>query len=163
MDPADLQDVVDRALRELPGPRAPRTLLPRVMAAVRQQQNRTAQNAVPQELPSAGRTWFRWPLGWQAASVAALILLVMGLGWVLPSAQAAVSDVTADAMTSIKARVATVAEDASDVAGIARVLWQAALQPILGYVFVFILVMSAASAALGVAVGRVALGGASQL
>ena len=67
MDPADLD--LDRALTELPRPRAPRTLLPRVMAAA-------AQPAAP---PATG--WFTWPRAWQGASIAAALALTALIGW----------------------------------------------------------------------------------
>ena len=34
MDPDELASLIDRELRDLPGPRAPRSLLPRVLEAV---------------------------------------------------------------------------------------------------------------------------------
>jgi len=72
---ADLEQRVDRELRRLPAPRAPHTLLPRVLAAVEAWVNR----------PWYTRAWFTWPLGWQVASVALLALVVAGV-WMLPPA-----------------------------------------------------------------------------
>lgn len=72
---ADLEQRVDRELRRLPAPRAPQTLLPRVLAAVEAWVNR----------PWYTRAWFTWPLGWQVASVALLALAFAGL-WMLPPA-----------------------------------------------------------------------------
>ena len=72
---ADLEQRVDRELRRLPAPRAPHTLLPRVLAAVEAWVNR----------PWYTRAWFTWPLGWQVASVALLVLAVAGV-WMLPPA-----------------------------------------------------------------------------
>lgn len=72
---ADLEQRVDRELRRLPAPRAPHTLLPRVLAAVEAWVNR----------PWYTRAWFTWPLGWQVASVALLALAVAGV-WMLPPA-----------------------------------------------------------------------------
>ena len=76
---ADLEQKVDRELRRLPAPRAPRTLLPRVLAAVEAWVNR----------PWYTRAWFTWPVGWQVASVALLALVVGGV-WMLPPAPASV-------------------------------------------------------------------------
>jgi hypothetical protein len=149
MDPADLKSEIDRALKSLPDPRAPRTLLPRVMAAVEQQQARQPKR----------RTWFTWPLGWQVASVTALILLAAGLAWVLPSAQTAVSASTANAVASVHTRFAGVIEDASALTTAARIVWTAFFQPIVGCLLAFLVVMSVACAAFGAALGRVALGG----
>lgn len=71
----DLEQRVDRELRRLPAPRAPHTLLPRVLAAVDAWVNR----------PWYTRAWFTWPLGWQVASVALLALAFAGI-WMLPPA-----------------------------------------------------------------------------
>ena len=60
MNPDDLERLAHHELHRLPAPRAPRTLLPRVMAAVEAWANR----------PWYTRAWFTWPLGWQVASLA---------------------------------------------------------------------------------------------
>src|SRR6476619_4271633 len=75
MQPSDLERIVDRELRRLPAPRAPQTLLPRVMAAVDAWARR----------PWYTRAWFTWPLGWQIASIVMLALFAVGL-WMLPPA-----------------------------------------------------------------------------
>ena len=76
---ADLEQRVDRELRRLPVPRAPHTLLPRVLAAVEAWVNR----------PWYTRAWFTWPLGWQVASVALVALAFVGV-WMLPPAPSSV-------------------------------------------------------------------------
>lgn len=76
---ADLEQKVDHELRRLPAPRAPHTLLPRVLAAVDAWMNR----------PWYTRAWFTWPVGWQVASVGLLALVVAGV-WMLPPAPASV-------------------------------------------------------------------------
>ena len=81
----DPQDPLTRALRALPEPRAPRTLAPRVMAAVH------ARIARP-----APRTWFDWPLGWRVSSavgavsvvIAVILVWPMALAWLQPAADA---------------------------------------------------------------------------
>src|SRR4051812_35357151 len=79
MHPADLETLIDRELRQLTPPRAPQTLLPRVIAAV---QAWTAR-------PWYERAWFTWPLGWQLASIAALLVVVAASALLLPRAAAA--------------------------------------------------------------------------
>lgn len=74
-DNDELAAFVDRELRRLPTPRAPETLLPRVLAAADAWARR----------PWYTRAWFAWPAAWRAASVAALALAVFGL-WQLPPA-----------------------------------------------------------------------------
>jgi hypothetical protein len=76
-DNDDLAAFVDRELRRLPTPRAPQTLLPRVLAAADAWARR----------PWYTRAWFAWPAGWRVASVAAVALLVFGV-WKLPPAPA---------------------------------------------------------------------------
>ena len=80
MDPADLERQIDRELRALPVPRAPRTLLPRIMAAVEE----TAQR------PWYMRTWLQWPMAWQLASAMVLIGVVAAGSVLLPQLRAAV-------------------------------------------------------------------------
>ena len=72
---SDLEQKVDRELKRLPAPRAPHTLLPRVLAAVDAWARR----------PWYTRAWFTWPLGWQVASVVLLALVAAG-AWMLPPA-----------------------------------------------------------------------------
>lgn len=119
---ADLEQKVDRELRRLPAPRAPHTLLPRVLAAVEAWVNR----------PWYTRAWFTWPLGWQVASVALLVLAVVGV-WMLPPAPTSVV-VTTNA---------------------GRVLWRTMVEPFLAYAFVIVVIMCLACAAFGAALSYV--------
>jgi hypothetical protein len=152
MLPDDLEDVVDRALKGLPAPRAPRTLVPRVMAAVEAGRARKPR----------ARPWLAWPLAWQVASVAVAIMLAVGMARLWPHAQGAVqqsvSPVLADASTS----VAGIASKATTAASVIRIIWNAIVQPLVAYVLVLVLVMCAACAAFGAALGRVVLGGVPQ-
>jgi Na+/proline symporter len=81
MTPADddLEARVDRALRRLPSPRAPHTLLPRVMTSVHAWRER----------PWYTRAWFAWPLGWRLLSIVPAALL-MYFVWHLPAPPAQV-------------------------------------------------------------------------
>ena len=65
MDPDELASLIDRELRDLPGPRAPRSLLPRVLEAVAEARR-----------PWYARAWRTWPRAWQAASVVACALFL---------------------------------------------------------------------------------------
>ena len=76
-DNDELERLADHELRRLPQPRAPHTLLPRVMAAVE----------VWAQRPWYTRAWFAWPVGWRVASLAPLALLAYALwSWSLPAA-----------------------------------------------------------------------------
>jgi hypothetical protein len=152
MLPDDLEDVVDRALKQLPGPRAPRTLMPRVMAAIETERART----------SSARPWLAWPLAWQVASVTALIVLGVGMARLWPGALSVVQQSTPPVFADVTSFVVDVARKASAAANVTRIVWHALVEPLVGYLLVLVLVMCAACATFGAALGRVALGGVSQ-
>jgi hypothetical protein len=138
MDPAELERLIDRELRRLPAPRAPRTLLPGVMRAVRA---RTA--AAP------ARGFLTWPRLWQVASVAALVVLVVGVVRVWPIAQETIAGVE-------------IAQQFDRLVSAGRVVWRVLVQPVAIFALVMVTAMGIACAVFGTALGRVAFGGASQ-
>ena len=133
MEPVDF-DELDRALKELPAPRAPRTLLPRVLAVTVDK---------PAARPSG---WLTWPLGWQVASIAAVLLAVAGV-WAFAATP--------------PPQVAEAASTAGEVATLLRVLWDVMFQPVATYIFVLGLSLALACA-LAWAALEAALGGASR-
>jgi hypothetical protein len=132
MDPADLERLLDAELRRLPVPRAPQTLLPRVMAAVR-----------PAEAVSG---WSTWPRAWQTAAAILMLAAAAGAAWLA---------------TAPPAPVAGLAERAGDTAALIRVLWDVLLGPAAAYLFVLGIALTLACAAAWAAL-ELALGGASQ-
>lgn len=64
MNPVDLQEIVDRELKRLPTPRAPRTLLPRVLAATVEWK------------PARSYAWV-WQIAALTALAAAVVVAVM--------------------------------------------------------------------------------------
>jgi len=128
MPHGDLEQIVGHELRRLPLPAAPPTLLPRVLAAVEAWARR----------PWYARTWFTWPIAWQAASVAALAAILAGVLVVGPWAQQSI-----EATTTITA---------------ARILWRTLAAPLVPYVFALVVMMCLACAALGTALTHVAFG-----
>jgi hypothetical protein len=123
-DEADRDDAVQRALARLPYRRAPRTLLPRIMAAVSR--------------PWYARAWLTWPHAWQAASLVLLVALGAAAWWLasgieLPEETAH----TADAMTTL-----------------ARVVWRIALEPVFAYVLVLSILATFTAAAAWAALAR---------
>jgi hypothetical protein len=144
----DESDDIDRALKQLPTPRAPRTLLPRVMAAV------DARRAA-----SAPRPWLDWPLGWQLASAALVVVLAIGVVQLWPSTQAAIGRSATSVMTSVTTQFGGFAEGASVAVTLAGTFWRLLVQPLSGYALALVLVMGAACATFGAALNRVALGG----
>jgi hypothetical protein len=138
MDPADLADLerlLDRELKGLPTPRAPQTLMPRVMAAVSAGQ----RGAVP------ATGWSTWSPAWQASSVGVLLLLVATIAWLYSMPPAPVVETT---------------RTAGEVAAVMRVFWDVLLQPVATYIFVLGVSLALACAAAWAAF-ELALGGAS--
>jgi hypothetical protein len=148
---------VTRGVRRLPLPRAPHTLLPRVMTAVQQWAQR----------PWYAREWFTWPLGWQIASVAALLALLVGGVTQYTSLQTAVMAALAAGSASLPgapgflqgaqfvpemlAAARGLAQGAVLIVQTAGVVARAAFDAIGPYVAAVVLMMCLACAALGLA------------
>lgn len=126
-DNEDLERFVDRALRELPSPRAPRTLLPRVMEAVDAASRRAWYS----------RSWFTWSRWLQAASLTVAALVAVGL-WRLPMALPAPPPAVAAAVRT------------------ARVFWEVS-QPLLPYLGAVLILMAVACVLFGAALNYVLL------
>ena len=146
MDPADLEDVVDRELKGLPFPRAPRTLLPRVMAAVDQLARR----------PWYSRAWFTWPHEWQVASLLVLGLVVAGVALLMPGALAVAGGAASRFAPRAISEVADTASRVDATINAGRVVWRALIEPLASYAFVLVALMCVACAAFGTALNRVA-------
>ncbi len=150
MNPEDLERLTHRELQRLPSPRAPHTLLPRVMAAVEASRAR----------PWYARAWFTWPVGWQVASVVMLGLLIAGAVLLGPRLQAAAS--------SMIAALQVFAAGASDTAPIettangARILWRTLLAPLATYALVVVVLMFLACAVFGTALNHIVIERAEQ-
>jgi hypothetical protein len=144
----DLDRLVDRELSQLPTPRAPHTLLPRVLAAVEHLTRR----------PWYARAWLTWPLGWQIVSLVALATIVAGGAVLVPSARVAASDATSKLASGVIGEVAATLNllDAAMNAG--RVLWRALLEPLAAYALALVVLMCLACAVFGTALNRVAFG-----
>ena len=135
MDPVDPDDRLDRALRQLPQPRAPRSLLPRVLAAT-----------VEHPAAPAASGWSTWPRGWRLAAAAVFLAFAVG-AWRL--------------FTAPPSGLSETAEQAGDIATVVRALWGVMLQPVATYLFVLGISLALACA-LAWAALEAALGGASQ-
>jgi hypothetical protein len=147
MDPADLERLVDRELRALPPPRAPRTLLPRVMAAVEE---------AAAEQPWYARTWLTWPVGWQIASLVFLFSAIAGAAILWPTVEAAIN--TLSFVTEVRGDVASTARDVETATTALRVLWRTLLAPVVPYAFALVLLMCAACAIFGTALNHLVFG-----
>jgi hypothetical protein len=132
VDEFDLERIVDRELRRLPAPRAPRSLAPRVMAAV----------AASRPAAWYARPWLMWPVWMQAVSVIALAGLAAG-AW------------------SLWNEAPVVAQRANQMAAVSRAFWNVLFGPIAIVVLALTIVVALACAAAWTAVSRVTFGGAS--
>ena len=144
MNTPDLETRVDRELRRLPAPRAPHTLLPRVMAAAQAWAER----------PWYTRAWVTWPLAWQVVSIAALVAIVAGGAVLLPHARSAATSVTT-AFASDEAVAVT--QQVAYTTSSARILWRTLLEPLLTYVFGIVVLMVLACVAFGTALNYVVI------
>ncbi len=142
MNPIDLETLVDRGLRKLPPPRAPHTLLPRVLAAVQRWSER----------PWYARAWFTWPVGGQIVSVAALMLILVGGALLMMTAQSAFDQTTARLLSD----VTPIAHRAEATLNAARVVWRAVIEPLTPYAFALVTLMCLACVAFGSALNHVA-------
>ncbi|MEP6914855.1 MAG: hypothetical protein ABJC89_04385 [Acidobacteriota bacterium] len=147
MHPGDLESLVDRELRQLPLPKAPLTLLPRVMAAVQHWAGR----------PWYGRAWFTWPVWGQVASLATLTLLFAGVVAVLPGMLAGAADAAAPVSSVVTGHASALKQNVEIVATAAGVVWRALLGPLMPYAFAVALLMFLACVAFGTAFNHLVL------
>jgi hypothetical protein len=146
MDPAELERLIDRELRKLPAPRAPHTLLARVMAAAQESASRQWYT----------RAWLTWPVGWQVASVVVLLMSFAGGAVLLPTLQEAASALTF--VANVRGDVAETARDVEVATTAVRVLWQSLLAPVVPYAFGLVLLMCVACAVFGTALNHLVFG-----
>jgi hypothetical protein len=146
MEPADLEYLIERELRSLPAPRAPRTLLPRVMAAATAAARR----------PWYSRAWLDWPIGWQLASALVLIGVVAGGSVVLPHVRDAVEAISF--VANVRSDVASSAQEVETATTAVRVLWRTLLAPVVPWAFGLVTLMCAACAVFGTALNHLVFG-----
>jgi hypothetical protein len=132
VDEQDLERLVDRELKRLPLPRAPRSLAPRVMAAV----------AAIRPPAWYARPWLQWPIALQALSVVLFAGLAAG-AWQLWN------------------EAPQIAGRVNQMAAVSRALWNVLFGPIAIVVLGLTIVVALACAAAWTAVSRVTFGGAS--
>jgi hypothetical protein len=150
MDPADLERLIDRELRALPPPRAPRTLLPRVMAAVEASKHQ----------PWYSRAWLTWPIGWQVASIVLLVGTVAGGVSLLPALRSAATVLSF--VEGVDPGVVETARDVEVATTAVRVLWRSLVAPIVPYAFALVSLMCVACAVFGTALNHLVFGKALQ-
>ncbi len=147
MTPDELEKMIDCELKRLPAPRAPRTLLPRVLAAV--QARATA--------PWYQRAWLTWPRQWQALSLAALVALLAGAALLLPGVDSAAGGYAAKLAGGLGGRLGAAGKNFATGMNTALMLWRSLVQPALGYALALVTLMFLACVTFGTALTRVAL------
>lgn len=149
MQPPDLETLVHLALTALPPPQAPRTLLPRVMAGIHRPRPAWHQ-----------RAWWTWPVVFQFASLAVLVVVVWASTLALPAMNEGTRILTTRTgagwglFSVCGAGLGTLVDAAS--------VLQRVSAPAMGYVVSLTLAMCAAFAVCSAAIARVVLGGSSQ-
>ena len=144
----NLEQLVDRELKRLPQPRAPHTLMARVLAAV----------AAMPALPWYARPWRRWPLGWQLTSAAVVLTVLVGTTLAV---QYAVQMFNPEALPAAASASALLSRAALVTRGI-ETIWRVLVEPLALVAIVPVLMMFGATVVFGAALGRLAFGGPSQ-
>jgi hypothetical protein len=144
-------DHITRELKQLPAPRAPQSLLPRVMAAV----------ALEERKPWYARPWMTWPPLAQAASVVLVGGLAAGVWSLWPNLPQLAAGSGSPMAVATVSWITDVVNRATQVSTVVRALWQVLLGPIAIIVVGLTVIVSLACAAAWTAVRRTALGGAS--
>ena len=148
----ELETLVGKELGQLSLPRAPHTLVPRVLAAVQEWAGR----------PWYAREWFTWPLAWQVLSFGALILLVGGSATLLSSAVAVTTGAGSTFAPDLVRDVAGIAGRVGATTNAARIFWRTLLEPFAAYMSGLVALMCLACAAFGAALTYVIPGRALQ-
>jgi hypothetical protein len=148
VDPERFADVVGTRLRHLPMPSAPRTLLPRVMAAAERWARR----------PWYARAWFSWPLAWQAASIAVLCVLGAGAVMLLPGVEGAAARIVTRYTAGVGGNAVDIIGRVDVTIKAALILWRTIVRSLAPCAFAFIALMCLACAVLGAALNHVAFG-----
>jgi hypothetical protein len=148
MDADDLERHVQRDFAQLPTPRAPRTLRPRVLAAV-------APDVV-------GRPWFTWPWPLQVAALLTVVACAAALAWEWPAVMAALSSTVPERLHTGAGYVASAAETGSSVVRLLHLTWTGVVAPMAKLTLLLTVMLCTACAVCLAAFSRVALGGASQ-
>ena len=148
MEPEDLERQAQRAFAALPTPRAPRTLRPRVLAAV--------------SAPPVGHPWFTWPWPAQVATLVVVVGAAFGLAWAWPLLIASVIGTLPASVQTGASYASGLADAGGDVWRVLQLTWSSVVAPLARIVLLLTLVLCTACALCLAAFSRVALGGASQ-
>ena len=155
MLPADHDPVVHRALTQLPFPRAPLTLLPRVLAAARAWAER----------PWYQRRWLTWPAQWQAASLITFVLVLAGAAVLLPRVGSLVQETAASvplgrftAAAAVAAQLGRSVREVGAAADAIGITWRVLALPVVVYGVALLMLMYAACTAFSSTLTRLSPG-----
>jgi hypothetical protein len=148
MDLDDLERLVDAALKELPSPRAPRTLRARVREAIQPR--------------ASGHPWFTWPWPLQAAAVLLAVAAAGLLAWQWPALVATAGNSVPRSLQASASYFGGAAETSAAVGRAFELTWSAVIAPLVKGVLLVTLMLCTACAVCLAALSRVALGGASR-
>ena len=148
VDPEQFEEILGARFRQLPMPRAPRTLLPRVMAAAQQWARR----------PWYARAWFTWPLGWQVASIAVFCAIGACAVMAVPTVESAAARIASAYIASTGGDVVGAGGRLEATMNAVVILWRAIVKPIAPYVFAFAALMGGACAVFAAALNHLAFG-----
>lgn len=151
-DPEQFADIIGAAMRQLPGPAAPPTLLPRVMAAAQRWARR----------PWYASAWFTWPLGWQVTSVAVLCTTVAGTAMLSPLIEGAPATIARMSGTGRGGDAAILGGYLVVTLNVAAILWRTVVKPMAPYAAAFGALMCLACAVFGSVLHQVAFGTAGR-
>lgn len=151
MSADDLERLVGQELVRLPQPRAPRTLLPRVLAATTERS------------PSPAGGWIAKPRPWRFALASRLAAIGVGLALMAAAAAWYRPDGSAvpDALIAVNRALAIVWSAvgvARQASALCRIVWQSFVAPVGAYLLVLSMTFSLACAALWVALDRFSSG-----
>ena len=146
MSEGDLEHALTAALRDLPEPEAPVTLLPRVMAAVHAREQR----------PWYVRPWPTWsPLHQVTGVTGCLLVLVAAITFAAPALSSAANATGVHAMLGPLTDLARSAQNllsvVSTIAGTAGTLWQRLCGPLVVYAALVVVLLGGAIGMLGTA------------
>jgi hypothetical protein len=146
MNSKELETLIDRELKELPQPPAPPALLPRVLAAVERQLERS----------TSPWRWSNWSPIFRVVSAGTVGVFMVGLTFLEPMAQGFLTEALAIAVQP----VVEITGDLWTAFSAADALRRALLEPVFGYLVALGFMMGTACAGLGAALTRMAgLGG----
>jgi hypothetical protein len=147
----DLERELHHALRQLPAPRAPGTLRPRILAAIAREASR----------PWYMRSFWTWPQSLQTAA-AVVACAVIGAGALVLTGIVPLGTALAAAGREMPGWLVAISDALAATTVIVRTVWRLLVLPAATLAFVLVLVTALTSALGWSTLSRLALGGATR-